>query len=308
MRARRADFFRRLAGATGTLLLAVLVLRGGEPSAQGTLNEGSCASGALGRGIEYLVYLPAGYDAAAARTYPTLYLLHGRGDTMQAWRQVTPLLDAMIAEGKIPPLIAIMPDAPSSRRAGYYVNSQFTGADDLPPGEAVETALTRDLVTHIDRTFRTKADRAERVVAGYSMGGYGAARFAFAHPETFATAIVLSPALYEPLPPTDSSARAFGAFGRGPLRFDETIYRRLAEPWCARNASLPALRIFIAVGDDEPVRDAAGESLTTDAVRFHQRCRQQPNVTTQLRIFDGGHEWTVWRAGLAAGLLWSLGH
>ncbi|MBI5424524.1 MAG: esterase family protein [Opitutae bacterium] len=307
MRTRRADFFRRFA-ALGAGVLAALVLRADGTPAAGKLIAGSCASTALGHVVDYVAYLPTGYDGASPRAYPTLYLLHGRGDTMQAWRQVTPLLDAMIAEGKIPPLIAIMPDAPSSRRAGYYVDSQFTGADDLPPGEAVETALTRDLVTHIDQTFRTKADRSERVVAGYSMGGYGAARFAFAHPETFATAIVLSPALYEPLPPTDSSVRAFGAFGRGPLRFDETIYRRLAEPWCARNASHPALRIFIAVGDDEPVRDAAGESLTTDAVRLHQRCRQQPNVTTQLRIVDGGHEWTVWRAGLAAGLLWSLGH
>ncbi|WP_415911027.1 alpha/beta hydrolase [Oleiharenicola sp. Vm1] len=251
--------------------------------------------------------MPAGYDPASARTYPTLYLLHGRGDSMQAWRPVKPLLDSLIAAGKIPPLIAVMPDAPASRRAGYYVDSQFAGGDDLPAGAAVETAFTRDLVAHVDRTFRTRPDRAERAVAGYSMGGYGAARFAFAHPELFAAAVVLSPALYEPLPPAESSVRSFGAFGRGEIRFDEAIYRRLAEPWRVPSPDRPPLRVFIAVGDDEPVRDADGRSLTTDAVLFHQRCRMQANVQTQLRVLDGGHDWTVWRAGLAAGLEWCWG-
>ncbi|MGC4081666.1 MAG: alpha/beta fold hydrolase [Vicinamibacterales bacterium] len=303
MRNRQTDFFRCVAAASA-LLFVVLVLRAGEVSTAGTLREGSCASAALGHALDYLAYLPAGYDAASARSYPTLYLLHGRGDSMRAWEPIKPLLDALIAEGKIPPLIAIMPDAPSSRRAGYYIDSHFAGADGLPAGEAVETALTRDLVAHIDRTFRTRADRTGRVVAGYSMGGYGAARFAFAHAELFAAAIVLSPALYEPLPPADSSACTFGAFGRGEVRFDETLYRQSAEAWRAPNPTRPPLRVFLAVGDDEPVRDQAGESLTTDAVRFHQRCRLQANVQTQLRVLDGGHDWRVWRAGLAAGLEW----
>ncbi|MBI2512776.1 MAG: esterase family protein [Opitutae bacterium] len=304
MRAPRADFLRRLATAVA-FALAALALRADETPGQGTLVEESCASAALGHALGFLVYLPAGYDAAPARTYPTLYLLHGRGDSMQAWRQAKPLLDALIADGKIPPLIAVMPDAPSSRRAGYYVDSQFAGTDQLPAGEAVETALTRDLIAHVDRTYRTRAERDGRAVAGYSMGGYGAARFAFAHPELFASAIVLSPALYEPLPPVDSSARTFGAFGRGAARFDEAIYRDLAAPWLdVKNDERLPLRLFIAVGDDEPIRDATGESLTTDAVRFHQHCRRHPQVEAQLRVLDGGHDWKVWRAGLAAGFEW----
>ena len=103
-----------------------------------------------------------------------------------------------------------MPDAPWSSRASYYVDSGYRGAD---PGRAVETAFTVDLVGHVDATYRTLANRSGRGIAGYSMGGYGAMRYSLAHPELFGAAIVLSPAVYFPEPPADSSTREFGAFG-----------------------------------------------------------------------------------------------
>ena len=55
------------------------------------------------------------------------------------------------------------------------------------------------------------------------MGGYGALRYSLAHPDLFGAAIVLSPAVYFPEPPSDSSTREFGAFGKGkrPLRRED---------------------------------------------------------------------------------------
>ena len=64
-------------------------------------------------------------------------------------------LDALIASGEIQPTIAIMPDAPWSSRASYYVDSGYTGAD---PGRKVETAFTQDLIAHVDATYRTVAE------------------------------------------------------------------------------------------------------------------------------------------------------
>ena len=90
----------------------------------GTLTAAHFRSAVLGEDISYNVYLPAGY-ASAAKHYPVLYLLHGRGDSMSAWTQVKGKLDAMIADGRIPPTIAIMPDAPWSSRASYYVDSAY---------------------------------------------------------------------------------------------------------------------------------------------------------------------------------------
>src|SRR5437016_5662486 len=84
----------------------------------GRITPASFRSAALGEELAYFVYLPAGYAASNAARFPVLYLLHGRGDSREAWRTIQPDLDRMIAAGQIPPVIAVMPDAPSNQRAG----------------------------------------------------------------------------------------------------------------------------------------------------------------------------------------------
>src|SRR3954452_6132274 len=129
---------------------------------------------------------------------------------MAAWTKRSSRRDDLIGSGEIRPMIAIMPDAPWSSRASWYVDSAYTGTD---PGRPVETAFFRDLVPQVDATYRTIADRNGRAVAGYSMGRAGAVAHLLEHPDGFGVAIVLSPAAYFPLPPADSSTRDFGAFG-----------------------------------------------------------------------------------------------
>src|SRR5262249_19140584 len=158
------------------------------------------------------VYLPCGYSTGAGR-YPVLYLLHGRGHTKEAWTQVKSQLDQMIRDGDVPPLIAIMPDAPWSERGSWYVDSACTGTAN--PGRRVETAFPRDLVTAVDARYRTAAGRDARIIGGNSMGGAGALRFALAHQDLFGSALILSPAVYTPLPPIESNTRIYGGFGRG---------------------------------------------------------------------------------------------
>jgi enterochelin esterase-like enzyme len=276
------------------------------PTSASRVEEVMFFSPALGRQSPLLVYLPAGYESGSG-AMPVVYLLHGRGDNLLAWLEARGVLDDLIAAGTIPPVIAVMPDAPSSRKAGFYIDSRFTGTKDLPAGEAVETALAHDLPAFIDRKYRTLAAREGRLVAGYSMGGFGAVRFAFAHADRFAAAIVLSPALYLDLPPEDSSMRTFGAFGAGAKTFDGTLYGQLSQPWRGRTAASPPLKVFLAVGDDERVRDSEFRSLTSDATDLHRVMRGVPAIEVQLRVFDGGHDWRVWRPGLRDGLIWLLG-
>lgn len=271
-------------------------------TAAGEVRAVSFHSPALGRELSYLVALPANYETAKDRRYPVLYLLHGRGDNMRAWAGIVPDLRRLAAEGRIPPLIAIMPDADSSRRAGYYIDSMFTGSQTppLPAGEAMETALIRDLIAHVDATCRSQADRTGRIVAGYSMGGYGALRFSLAHPELFSAAIVLSPAVYVPLPPRDSSTREFGAFGKEAKIFDDDVYAALNYPALLAGfeaKGLP-LAMFIGVGDDEAVHPEPAEAvhdLDYEAHRLYNRMRRVPGVRAELRVVDGGHNWRVWQ-------------
>jgi enterochelin esterase-like enzyme len=266
-----------------------------QPAQPGVINTSSVRSATLGEDINYNVYLPAGY-ADSTKRYPVLYLLHGRGDSMSAWTQLKSRLDELISSGEIPPTIAVMPDAPWSDRASYYVDSAYTGSD---PGRPVETAFFRDLVPHIDASYRTIADRNGRAVAGYSMGGAGALRYAMAHPEVFGASIALSPAVYFPLPPADSSAREFGAFGKGKDPFNEAVYLRLNYPAAFKSFATKGLpsHLYIAVGDDEwknPKPADYTHDLDFEAhVVFNQAVRV-PNLTSEFRVVDGGHDWDVW--------------
>ncbi len=284
-----------------TLSMFVMPVAGQEG---GAVMQVDFDSSTLNRVYQYNVYLPAGYDAATAR-YPVIYLLHGRGDTMDAWLNVRDALDELIANGDIPPLIAVMPDMPSSERAGYYVDSQYTGTQ--YPAEAVETAFRNDLIPHVDSTYRTLAQRESRLVGGYSMGGYGALRYAMAHPDMFSGALVLSPAVYVPLPPSDSSTREFGAFGIGDSLFDDEIYTSLNYPALSESlsASAQGLAMFIAVGDDEwknPNPEDRLHDLDMEAHMVYNTVSRIPNVTSEFRVYDGGHDWDVWQRGFIEGL------
>ena len=289
----------RIALCAGFGLHRSVSLRAAED--HGSMQTGVLRSAVLGEDLAYLVYLPATYATSEAARLPVIYLLHGRGDSMEAWRTIQPDLDRMIAAQQIPAVIAVLPDAPSNQRAGYYVDSRSAG------GRRVETAFTTDLIQHIDATYRTQPDRSGRIVAGYSMGGYGAMRYSLAHPGLFCAAIVLSPAVYVPLPPRDSSAREFGAFGNGGERFDEAIYREKNY-----SAILPAFRatqlplvMFIAVGDDERALanpEEAAHDLDYEAHTLYNQIRRIPRITAQLRVIDGGHNWDTWRPTFIEGI------
>ena len=275
-----------------------------QDDAGGTVDMARFESATLGRDYEYHVYLPAGYADSGLR-YPVIYLLHGRGDDLYGWLNGVNVLDSLIASGEISPVIAIMPDMPSSDRASYYIDSAYTGADF--PAEPVETAFFADLIPHVDATYRTLATREGRAVGGYSMGGAGAIRYTLAHPDQFAAGIVLSPAVYVPLPPVDSSTRLFGAFGVGETLFDETQYTALNypalfEPFAATELSVA---LFIAVGDDEwknPTEEDRLHDLDMEAHLFYNLARRVPRLLAEFRVYDGGHDWDVWRPGFEEGL------
>jgi enterochelin esterase family protein len=127
------------------------------------------------------VYLPLGYDEK--QRYPTLYLLAGFGSrglrflNDDLWQENIPAqLDRLIAEGRVRPLIAVLPDASTRYGGSQYVNSAATGN--------YEDHIL-ELVAYIDNKYPTLADRDHRAIAGHSSGGFGALRFGMLHPETF---------------------------------------------------------------------------------------------------------------------------
>ena len=298
-----AKFLPFIAAILLLLLFGVTPVRG--QSTGSNILRGEFQSATLDRTYQYTVYLPAGYSEVAATRYPVIYLLHGRGDSMDAWLNVRGTLDDLIAVGTIPPMIAVLPDMPSSERAGYYIDSQYTGT--LYSAEAIETAFMNDLIPYIDSAYRTFTNREARLVGGYSMGGYGAIRYSMAYPDKFVGALILSPAVYIPLPPADSSTREFGAFGNGDSLFDESIYESLNYPALVDSlaeSNLP-MPMFIAVGDDEwknPNPEDRLHDLDMETHLFFNYIARIPNVQSEFRVYNGGHDWDVWERGFIEGM------
>lgn len=266
----------------------------------------AASSPALGEDIELRVYLPPGYDPATR--YPVLYLLHGRDGHPDDWAPVLPHLDELVRGGAVPPVLAVMPFAPWSEGASWYVDSGYTGT---PPGRPVETALTRDVVAYVDATYPTLADRDHRAVVGYSMGGAGALRFVLRHPEVFSAALVMSAAVYDPQPPLDSNTRRHGAFGRDGEPFDEAVYSALAYPRLLdRLDSAHPVRLFLAAGDREggtPLPADHRHDVEVETALLHARAKRVPGVTSRLRVLAGGHDWPLWTRAFVEGLPFVLG-
>lgn len=303
---RTSKFTAAVAGTAVAGLVAAAALVGVPALAapSGEVVEGQAEGTAAGV-VDYSVYLPPGYDESTA-SYPTLYLLHGRGDTSAAWQRVAGDLDDLINSGRVQPLVVVMPDAPWNQRGNWYTDSLYTGGAASGPGVQVETALAEDLVAHVDATYRTVPDREARAVGGYSMGGAGALRFTLAHQDTFSAGIVLSPAAYTPTPPADSSVRDYGAYGVGDELFDAARYDELNYPTALAelDPELP-VHLFIAVGDDEwanPDPAEARNDIDMESAQLYNTARRVPGVTAELRIMNGGHDWEVWQPAFSEAL------
>jgi len=132
-------------------------------------------SAAMQCDVGYLVYLPPDYDSSGARRYPVIYNLHGAGGDEWHGFEEAQLLDKGIRSGKWPPMIMVFPNG---GRTTYYKDS--ADGKSLP-----ETTLIRELIPHIDGTYRTIAERKGRAIEGYSMGGRGSTRLAMKYPEMF---------------------------------------------------------------------------------------------------------------------------
>jgi enterochelin esterase-like enzyme len=253
--------------------------------------------------MDYLIHLPP-YADGSDTSLPRLYLLHGRGDAMTSWLTFFTVFDENVRAGRVAPMMIVAPDAPWSQRASWYVDSRFTGAAD--PGYPVETALTEDLVAHVDSCFPGRTGRHARIVAGYSMGGAGALRLALAHPGLFGAAVVLSPAVYAPLPPLDSNARSSGAYGLGRRRFVAARYRELSYDTLLDDVEPRSpVTIFVATGDDEyrhPQARDARHDMPIEVARLHARLCRTSGVSAHLRIYSGGHGPSMWWPAMIDGL------
>jgi enterochelin esterase-like enzyme len=236
----------------------------------GVIHHHFYRSEAVGDDRDYYVYTPPGYDPAAQRLYPALYLLHGFSDDASAWTAVGRahvILDNLIAQGKAQPMIVVMPlgyGAPEILSYGFSaLDNDSRRRRNI---DKFRDALLAEVIPRVEKAYRVAADRNSRAIAGLSMGGAESLSTGLNALDRFAW---------------------IGAFSSG----------RLGEDF---NAGFPALDakansklrlLWIACGTDD--------RLIAPNRKFREWLASKGVQHTDIET-PGAHTWMVWRRNLAA--------
>lgn len=138
------------------------------------------------KALTFTVYLPEDYDNSTDK-YPVVYHLHGIGGTHNG-NQITTVpasLEKAIASGIASPMIIVFPD-------GY--NDSFW-ADSYDMKIPAETNIIQEIIPYVDKNYRTFNSREKRIISGFSMGGFGTAKFITKYPDYFKVAVIYDGAL-----------------------------------------------------------------------------------------------------------------
>lgn len=230
--------------------------------AHGKIDTISYVSKTVGTTRKALVYTTPGFSKN--KKHPVLYLLHGIGGDEKEWlKGGTPqiILDNLFAEGKIKPMIVVMPNGRAIKDDRAIGN--IMAPDKVQGFATFERDLLDDLIPFIEKTYPTLTDRENRAIAGLSMGGGQSLNFGLGNLNKFAWVAGFSSApntkLPEVLVPNPEEAK-----------------KKLKLLW-------------ISCGD--------ADGLLNFSKRTHDYLLQK-NVPHVYYLEPGGHDFKVWKNGL----------
>ena len=248
-------------------------------------------SNILSKDVEYSIYLPPDYETSNRR-YPVLYLLHGYTDDETGWTQFGEahlIADRAIQNGEAAPMIIVMPDAGVT----WYVNS-YDGKVNY------EDFFVKELIQHIDATYRTRTTKQYRAISGLSMGGYGTMIMATKHPDLFSSAAPLSAGVFtddEIMKGDDDMWNNVlgNIYGKKDLtgknritdHYNKNSILKIVET--ANAEELKKVRYYIDCGDKD--------FLIKGNMALHAAMIDK-KIPHEFRVRDGAHNWTYWRTAL----------
>ena len=274
--------FRRL---QRLLLLAVCIFSAfpGIAQAQGRIDCNAINSRVLKQVVHYCVMLPAGYDAPgtdhSALRYPVLYFLHGLGDNEQGlfksggWG----LIEDLRQQRKIGDFLIVAPEGDRS----FYINS----ADDKL---RYSDFFLREFMPFIESKYRVQRERKDRGISGISMGGYGALRFAFAHPELFGSVSAQSAALESPrqlnaaMQSGPRAARLLGSVFGDPIDIGHWKQNDPLQLAKTNRSALAHLAIYFNCGNEDDFGFDEGATALDRELR-------QENIKHEFHLYPGNH-------------------
>lgn len=232
--------------------------------------------------LPYNVLLPLDYNSPIAKTkrYPVVYLLHGLTGHYNNWIEKTHLTDNVTAYQ----FIIVMPEGNN----GWYTDSATV------PTEKYESYIIQELIPDVEQRFRASNAREGRAIAGLSMGGYGALKFAVKHPEMFVFAASLSGAL-DAASWTVADLKGFEFIWKtlGPVYGAANSETRTANDLGKLYRELPAARIgalpYIYL-------DCGTEDGLLQTNRGFADILVKQKIPHEYRQLPGNHAWTYWDA------------
>ncbi len=218
------------------------------------------------------VYTPAGYETGK-ESYPVLYLLHGMGGDEDSWStlgRAAQIMDNLIAQGKAKPMIVVMTNGNADLQAawGEAPTGYVTPTIELPKTTdgTFEDAFP-EVVSFVDKAYRTIAKKESRAIAGLSMGGFHSMQISKEYPTMF------------------NYIGLFSASARFKGRQDSHIYDNCEAKIKTQFAQKPAL-YWIAIGkEDFLYKENQNLRKFLDDNKF-------PYTYVES---DGGHIWKNWR-------------
>ncbi len=213
-----------------------------------------------------MVYTPADYEQGKRR-YPVLYLQHGMGEDETGWSRqghMQHIMDNAIAEGRAVPMIVVMESGD--------IKAPFRGGDNRAGrsqyGASFYPVLLDDLIPYIDKTFRTRADREHRAMAGLSWGGHQTFDVVLTHLDKFAWMGTFSGAIFG----LDDVKTAYNGVFSDAEKFNKQIHY-----------------LYMNWGEEDFIKND----------RLVEQLRQQGIRVEASESKGTAHEWLTWRRGLA---------
>jgi S-formylglutathione hydrolase FrmB len=253
--------------------------------AQGRIDCNALESHLLGQAVHYCVMLPPDYDTATAgrspRHYPVLYFLHGLGDNEQTlfksggWD----LIEDLRQRGKISDFLVVTPEGMRS----FYINS----ADGRV---RYSDFFIHEFIPYIESHYSIRRVRSARAISGVSMGGYGALRFAFAHPDLFSSVSAQSAAIITASPQEATAAmhsgtplgRMLGAVFGNPIDISHWDQNSLIVLAKQNRLRISGLSIYFNCGQED------GFGFEKGAAELHRKL-QAENIKHEFHLYPGNH-------------------